>query len=77
MLNLALHNPSFFQPNANQGSLRQEMVELMKKDPVLSKFYKANEKKILANMAWNDKSKLNIYRIILSIVSYIIICNIF
>lgn len=50
MLKLALNNPSFFEANAQQEKLKKEMVDLMKKDPLLAKFYAANEKKILANM---------------------------
>lgn len=51
MLQLALNNPLFFEANARQETLKSEMVELMKEDPLLSKFYATNQKKILANMA--------------------------
>lgn len=50
MLKLALDNPVFFEANSQQESLKKEMVDLMKRDPKLAKFYAANEKKILANM---------------------------
>lgn len=50
MLKLALDNPVFFEANSKQESLKKEMVDLMKRDPKLAKFYAANEKKILANM---------------------------
>ena len=51
MLKLALDHSQFFEPGARQETLKKEMVDLMKLDPLLSKFYAANEKKILANMA--------------------------
>lgn len=50
MLNLALDNPQFFEASANQGNVRKDMLELMKKDPVLSRFYRANEQKILSSL---------------------------